>query len=92
MVLIAILKDQDFIKHHWSRKIQNKKSQIIKSTIKQGKNYKIGEFIKMNIALFNLNTSKLQSRYVIAEKKMKQIALYLFQHSNAQIFIVYTCK
>lgn len=41
LVLLPTLEDKSFRWHHWTEKIRNKKSQIIGSTVRQGKNYKI---------------------------------------------------
>lgn len=79
LVSLAVLEDQGFIWHHWSGEIQNKKSQIIGSTVRQGKNYEIGDSTSMGTALVTLNTSKLRPGYVVAEKKIEEnCSLYGF--------------
>ena len=79
LVSLAVLDDQGFIYHHWSGKIQNKKSQIIGSTVRQGKNYEIGNSTSIDIALVTLNMSKLRPGYVISVKKNeKNYSLYGF--------------
>ena len=69
LVLLAVLEDQGFIWHHWLGKIQNKKLQIIRSIINQGKNYEIGDSTSIGTALLTLNKLKLRPRYVILVKK-----------------------
>ena len=75
LVLLAVLEDQGFIWHYRLGKISNKKSQIIGSTVRQGKNYEIGNSISIGIVLVTLNTSKLRLRYVISVKKNKKNCL-----------------
>lgn len=53
--------------------------QIIKSTIKQNKNYEINDSTSINIALVILNILKLQIKYVVVKKKFeKNCLLYGF--------------
>ena len=72
LVSLAVLEDQGFIWHHWSGEIRNKKSKIIGSTVRRGKNYEIGDSTSMGTALVTLNTSKLRPGYVVAEKKIEE--------------------
>ena len=75
LVSIFVLEDQGFVWHHWSGEIGNKKLQIIRSTVRQGKNYEIGNSRSIVTALVTLNTSKLRPRYVISVKKNKENCL-----------------
>ena len=72
ILLLAVLENQGFIWHHWLGEIQNKKLKIIRSTVRRGKNYEIGDSTSMDTALVTLNTSKLRPRYVIEEKKIEE--------------------
>lgn len=44
-------------------------------TVKQGKNYEMGNSISINILLVTLNTSKIWPKYMISEKKIEENCL-----------------
>lgn len=72
LVSLAVLEDQGFIWHYWSREIQNEKSRIIGSTVRQSKNYKIGKPTSISIVLVTLNMSKLRHGYMVIKKKNEE--------------------
>lgn len=62
--------------------------QIIGSTIKQAKNYKISNFTSMAIALVTLNMSKLQHRDIIGrERNEKNCLLHSFNIQTSEFVL-----
>ena len=86
LVLVMVLEDQGFIWHHWLGEIWNKKSQIIRSIVKQDRNYRIGNSTSIGTALVILNTSKHRLRYMISVKKNEEnCSLYGFSTETPKL-------
>lgn len=90
LVLLGVLENQSFRWHHWSSEIQTRESQIIESTIRQGKNYKIGNsLLNLGTALATLAiTSRSWPGYIIGNKETSPLHTFNVKTPSSPSVIV----